>query len=690
MLKIGWRWTLAAIAAAGFLAGSSSSLAGSLSLDPGGADPLLTLNSEQKRSARALGEARRHIDAGRLAEARFCLARIQGLESLGGYVDLVRVRLFMSEGAHAKAYEEATAALKRCDSEAPCAALGVLQGEALAMGGDAKAAELAWQGVLKTAVGAPGSEDDGVRQSVELLIVASRQRTGSLDPAADPLVLLDQNYEEISVASPKVPLHLLSPSAMIEQAEAALDAGHPEEAHRLYDRLISKKLDSGQRRRAQMGRARSFFRKRKYESASKAYAELLPDLKARFWMARSLARSGRVEASLEEFAKVAKVAEGKDAELASWALYLKGTLHEDRGEMAQAIDAFDRAATYRGYPSRVRSALWRKGWAEYGTAAYPSARKTFEDLIALSEEDLGELRPRYWAARAAILSGKPKVGRKELAGIARAFPLTYYGWRSQERLALTGAALVMTQRELTEGTRRVDDESIERAALLIEAGLEDLARDELRFAARDARGFADRTRVGILLARVGDYHGANALVVTAYADSLARGIQAGRESLWWLSWPPAYRTTISEVFPKEASIEPELVLAIMREESHYRVDARSSVGALGLLQLMPKTAAELAKKKGIEGFELTDLFDARTNITLGAAYLDQLARRFDGRMSAAIGSYNAGPSRVSQWLTADAKKLDDDVWVENIPYDQTRAYVKRVMRSLHAYKSFYR
>ena len=306
MLKIGWQWTLAAIAAAGFLAGSSSSLAGPLSLDPGAADPLLTLNSEQKRSAHALGEARRHIDAGRLAEARFSLARTLGLESLGGYVDLVRVRLLMSEGAHAKAYQEATAALKRSDSEALCAALSVLQGEALAMGGDAKAAELAWQGALKTALGATGSADDGVRQSVELLIVASRQRTGSLDPAADPLVLLDQNYEEIAVASPKVPVHLLSPSAMIEQAEAALDAGHPEEAHRLYDRLISKKLDSGQRRRAQMGRARSFFRKRKYESAAKAYAELLPDLNARFWMARSLARSGRVEASLEEFAKVAE------------------------------------------------------------------------------------------------------------------------------------------------------------------------------------------------------------------------------------------------------------------------------------------------------------------------------------------------------------------------------------------------
>ena len=188
----------------------------------------------------------------------------------------------------------------------------------------------------------------------------------------------------------------------------------------------------------------------------------------------------------------------------------------------------------------------------------------------------------------------------------------------------------------------------------------------------------------------GDYHRANRLVVTAYGDSLARGLQEGREALWWLAWPPAYRETIESALPEEAAIEPELVWAIMREESHYRVDARSSVGALGLLQLMPRTARQLAEERGIEGFESEDLFDPETNIALGAAYLDQLANRFDGRLSAAIGSYNAGPRRVSSWLRGEAQKLPDDVWVEGIPYDQTRAYVKRVLRSLHVYQSFYR
>ena len=138
------------------------------------------------------------------------------------------------------------------------------------------------------------------------------------------------------------------------------------------------------------------------------------------------------------------------------------------------------------------------------------------------------------------------------------------------------------------------------------------------------------------------------------------------------------------------AIEPELVLAIMREESHYRVDARSVVGALGLLQLMPETANQLAQEKGLDAFETEDLFDPRINIMLGSTYLLQLGNRFEGRISAVIGSYNAGPNRVASWLRGEAGVIEDDIWVENIPYDQTRGYVKRVLRSLHAYKVFYR
>jgi soluble lytic murein transglycosylase-like protein/predicted negative regulator of RcsB-dependent stress response/TolA-binding protein len=657
--------------------------AGSLDKDYAAADPGVALTPSQRAAAKALGEAKRLVDAGRLAEARAALERTRAEPTLAGYADLVRVHLLMKEGQAAEAHRVASVAIDHAQSAALQAALGVLQGEALAMSGDESGAELAWNSVL----GRPGADDEAVRQSIQLSIVASRQRTGSLDPKIDPLILLDRTPTDVMVSASEVPIAALPPTLALERGNTALSSGRTERAVALFDHAIAGQLDPGQQKSAKLGRAHALFRARRYESAVTAFSALLPEPEARFWLARSLAREGNIDASLVEFERVSQ---GGDEELASWALFLMGTLYEDRGENSQAIVAFQRAARYERYPDRARDALWREGWAQYRIGAWSDARKSFATLAGRLDDPLARLRPRYWSGRAAALAGEKSTGRRELEAIAREYPLTYYGWRARERLERDGVKVARASRKLAEGTRQVDDEAIERVALLIEADLDDLARDELRFAATNARGFVDRTRVGVLLARVGDYHRANRLVVTAYADSLASGLEPGREALWWLSWPPAYRELIDEVFPADAQIDRELVWAIMREESHYRVDARSAVGALGLLQLMPATAAQLARERGLASFESEDLFDPKTNITLGSAYLAQLGARFDGRLSAAIGSYNAGPSKVSSWLTGPAGQLEDDVWVENIPYDQTRAYVKRVLRSLHVYKTFYR
>jgi soluble lytic murein transglycosylase len=125
----------------------------------------------------------------------------------------------------------------------------------------------------------------------------------------------------------------------------------------------------------------------------------------------------------------------------------------------------------------------------------------------------------------------------------------------------------------------------------------------------------------------------------------------------------------------------------MREESRYRPDAVSVAGAVGLLQLMPDTAARLAPEVGVVGFTAGALVDPAVNLKLGAHYLDALVRRFDGRLSAAVASYNAGPEVVSQWLAGPPRP--DEEWVESIPYGETRGYVKRVLRSLHVYRSLY-
>ena len=91
---------------------------------------------------------------------------------------------------------------------------------------------------------------------------------------------------------------------------------------------------------------------------------------------------------------------------------------------------------------------------------------------------------------------------------------------------------------------------------------------------------------------------------------------------------------------------------------------------------------------GLSSYEDDHLFAPETNIALGAHYLAELSARFDGALPAAIASYNAGPDAVSGWLSEPSESLTDE-WVETIPYDQTRSYVKRVLRSLQAYRMLY-
>jgi soluble lytic murein transglycosylase len=171
------------------------------------------------------------------------------------------------------------------------------------------------------------------------------------------------------------------------------------------------------------------------------------------------------------------------------------------------------------------------------------------------------------------------------------------------------------------------------------------------------------------------------------AGALVQRPTPGAEARWWLAWPTAYDRNVGRA-ARAHGVERALVYAIMREESGYQPDALSVVGARGLTQIMPDTGRRLASDLGAAAFDPAELFVPERNLELGAFYLSRLLARFDGRMSAAIASYNAGPEAVARWLAADPTREDDE-WVESIPYDQTRAYVKRVLRSVAVYQALY-
>jgi soluble lytic murein transglycosylase len=179
-----------------------------------------------------------------------------------------------------------------------------------------------------------------------------------------------------------------------------------------------------------------------------------------------------------------------------------------------------------------------------------------------------------------------------------------------------------------------------------------LSPEELRAAALLAKRWGWHDQAIFTLARSGYWDDLELRFPLEYLELMQR--QAGRHELQ-LPW----------------------VLAVVRQESAFGTHAVSHAGARGLMQLMPQTARGVARRLGQPSPSHSDLLVPETNIPLGTAYLSQVYRQLDHNPVLATAAYNAGPHRVSRWLPE--RTLEADIWVETIPFSETRGYVQRVM-----------
>ncbi len=160
-----------------------------------------------------------------------------------------------------------------------------------------------------------------------------------------------------------------------------------------------------------------------------------------------------------------------------------------------------------------------------------------------------------------------------------------------------------------------------------------------------------------------------------------QGIRGAISSRQWNDMQLRFPNPYPELYSRHAgarNIDPAWALAVTRQESAFWMGAKSRVGARGLMQLMPATARATARRHGITLADLTALSEPDTNIQLGTAYLSEVFERFNGNQAYATAAYNAGPNRVNQWLNARGD-LPLDIWIETIPFDETRNYVQNVL-----------
>ncbi|MCF8168573.1 MAG: lytic transglycosylase domain-containing protein, partial [Rhodoferax sp.] len=150
-------------------------------------------------------------------------------------------------------------------------------------------------------------------------------------------------------------------------------------------------------------------------------------------------------------------------------------------------------------------------------------------------------------------------------------------------------------------------------------------------------------------------------------------------------FPMPYRVAV-QARTTQIGLDPAYVYGLIRQESRFIMDARSGVGASGLMQVMPATARWTAKKIGLTQFQPRDINDRDTNIAIGTGYLKLVLDSFNGSMPMAAAAYNAGPSRPQLWRgQSGAPMLEAAIWAENIPFTETRDYVKKVLSNTTNY-----
>ncbi len=325
-------------------------------------------------------------------------------------------------------------------------------------------------------------------------------------------------------------------------------------------------------------------------------------------------------------------------------------------------------------------------------------------LLAI-EEDRREVDPyeharaSYW--RAVLLCKRGEEGRAAAEriwrGLVVAAPADYYALLSRARLAGRGGVLLPEPLPpgpdgpwpLDPGRLR-DDPHFRAAVLLLRLGLARAADDELMAIdrSRAGGGRGEPTEQALLLAalltRAGDYREAHQHLRTEARAMLRRPPEGAGRAVWELAYPAAYARLVGQS-AASAEVPPELLQALMREESGLDPEAISAAGAIGLTQLMLPTAQQVARQLKLPRPDRAALTDPATSIRIGAAYLGQLLRRQGGAPVQALAAYNAGEGAVGKWR-AGGRDLELDAWVEEIPFDETRGYVKRVMRSYASYR----
>ncbi len=313
---------------------------------------------------------------------------------------------------------------------------------------------------------------------------------------------------------------------------------------------------------------------------------------------------------------------------------------------------------------RTRAALRAGDWHE-----------VWASITAMTPQQQQEGAWRYWKARALKEFGRAADAETIFTGLSREY--NFYGQLAAEELGNAPASGVVTasfQPSKEELNWMQNLPGIQRTFLLYHMDLRTEAAKEWAWATRK---FDDRK---LLIAA--ELAGRNAM----YDRSINAADRTSSQHDFNLRFPAPYRETLQGRL-REHGLEEAWVYGLMRQESRFATQAKSNVGAAGLMQIMPATAKWVARRMGMRDYRNALIHDTEVNLKLGTYYMKNVLSSFDNNAAMASAAYNAGPGRARQWR--GDRPLEGAIYAETIPFDETRDYVKKVMSNTVYYSKLF-
>lgn len=489
---------------------------------------------------------------------------------------------------------------------------------------------------------------------------------------------------------------LLDRSQWNMRAHNLIQSGRADEAIKIFTKFV--KSDPSYHEKI----AFATFKARDYKKAAALYEQLLtskhfksPESDILDKLATSYSRVDDFDNAIKTHQKL--IEKFPNTKTAKTSEYKLGFLYFDSGQYKKTIEYFGKFLN-KATPWRQNKALWYRFWSFYLTQQFEDARQEIETLISKTKDKDMLSTLNYWKARTLTKLNKRKQAIKTYSNLSHADPFDFYTLLAKQRLApgkLETPFLISSHKmgflpngqvlpyEYQPNLKPLaKDDPLIKAILLSHIGHENNAFNESMQSSHASTVPHYNTVKAFELSQ--NYFRGYALRKEATTGKM---MGANRLEGYRLGFPKAYEKYVKP-YAKHWGIKQNLVYAIMRQESAFKPQALSSASANGLMQIIPQTGMEIAAKIGFENFDVSMLTKPDISIFFGSYYLRELLQTFNNELVYTIAAYNAGPEALKRW-TKKWQHLEPDVFIELIPYAETKKYVKKVLVNLLVYQRIY-